>query len=211
MGKEMKRDFDGASATWDNEPRRVQLAGAVVAALCANVPLSKAMVALDYGCGSGLVTMGLRTHVGKITGADNSMGMLEVLGGKVRDQGTDQVDTQLLTLDQEDPLRGNYDLIVSSMTMHHIPDVPQLIATFVKHLSPGGWLALADLEAEDGSFHDDPTGIEHHGFPRGYFTELYRSLGLAEIKVVTAARVEKAGAAGPRIYPVLLWVGKRLP
>lgn len=209
MQQEQKRDFDAAAANWDQEPRRVKLAQDVVAAVRREIPLNDGMTALDYGCGSGLVTLGLHPFVAKITGADSSRGMLEVLDRKVREQGLDNVETKLVDLEQQ-RLEGSYDLITSSMTMHHVKDVPALVASLVPALKSGGWLALADLESEDGRFHDDPAGVLHHGFAREFLVEQFTKNGLADVRVVVAAAIEKpAPGGGKSSYPVLLWLGRR--
>ena len=209
MQKEQKRDFDAVAENWDQEPRRVQLAQDIGAAMRRQLPLDPEMEALDYGCGSGLVTLGLQPFVGRITGADSSRGMLYVLQRKVEQRGIGNVSVQLLDLEQQ-RLDASYDLIVSSMTLHHVRDVPALIGTLAQALKPGGWLALADLESEDGRFHDDSTGVLHHGFSREFLAGAFSSNGLSEVRVVTAATIDKTDANGTsRSYPVLLCLGRR--
>ncbi|MBU5614441.1 class I SAM-dependent DNA methyltransferase [Geomonas azotofigens] len=209
MSAENKRDFDAVADQWDQEPRRLKLAQDVVAAMRKALPLGPDMDALDYGCGSGLVTLGLRPFVRRITGADSSPGMLEVLNKKIHARGLTNVVTLPLDLEQQ-RLEGSFDLIVSSMTLHHVRDVPPLIGALAKALKPGGWLALADLETEDGRFHDDPTGVLHHGFSREFLTGEFTRNGLADVAVITAASIEKQGGDGaPRRYPVLLCVGHK--
>ena len=210
MQKEGKRDFDAAAAGWDEDPRRVRLARDVVAAVRRELPLGTEMTALDYGCGSGLVTLGLQPYLGRITAADSSRGMLSVLNRKLTAGEIANVDTQLIDLERQERLAGSFDLIVSSMTMHHVQDVAALVASLLQLLNPGGWLALADLESEDGSFHEDSTGVLHHGFDREFFNSIFLNNGLAEIRAVTAATVEKPDRGqGPRAYPVLLWLGRK--
>ncbi|MBJ6799688.1 class I SAM-dependent DNA methyltransferase [Geomonas propionica] len=209
MPTQNKRDFNAVADQWDQEPRRLKLAQDVVAAMRQALPLNRDMEALDYGCGSGLVTLGLHPFVGRIAGADSSAGMLEVLNRKIQSQSLANVLTLPLDLELQ-RLEGSFDLIVSSMTLHHVQDIPALIATLSKALKPGGWLALADLESEDGRFHDDPTGVLHHGFSREFLTGEFAKNGLTDVAVVTAASVEKQGADGnPRRYPVLLCVGHK--
>ena len=208
MGNENKRDFDAVAEQWDEEPRRLQLAQDVVSAMRRELPLAASMEALDYGCGSGLVTLGLHPFVGRITGADSSWGMLEVLRRKIEAQHLANVSALPLDLEREQ-LEGSYDLIVSSMMLHHFSDVPALVGSLARALNPGGWLALADLETEDGHFHDDPQGVLHHGFSREFLSEAFSASGLSGVRVVTAAVVEKPRAEGVRRYPVLLWVGRK--
>lgn len=207
-----KRDFDAKAATWDEEPRRVQLAREVTDAMVREVPLSRHMTALDYGCGSGLVTLGLQPRVGRIVGADSSQGMLDVLARKVQVQGIANVSTRLIDLTSQERLEGAFDLIVSSMTLHHVCDVAALVSAFVHALNPGGWLALADLETEDGSFHDDSAGVCHHGFDPDFMHRLLTESGCQDVRVVSAATVRKSATDGnERLYPVFLAVARKSP
>jgi 2-polyprenyl-3-methyl-5-hydroxy-6-metoxy-1,4-benzoquinol methylase len=210
MPREGKRDFDAAAAHWDEEPRRVKLGQEVAGAIRREVPLTPEMAALDYGCGSGLVTLGLQAYVASITGADSSQGMLAVLEEKVRERGVANVDTAFIDLERQGFDRS-YDLIVSSMTMHHVEDVAALIASLVQRLNPGGWLAIADLETEDGSFHEDLTGVLHHGFSRELLRSEFEACGLQQVRVVSAATMEKTDkvCGARRLYPVILAVGTK--
>jgi 2-polyprenyl-3-methyl-5-hydroxy-6-metoxy-1,4-benzoquinol methylase len=135
--------------------------------------------------------------------------MLEVLKRKVRERGITNVAAELTDLEQQ-RLDGSYDLIVSSMTMHHVKDVVSLIGSFAQALNPGGWLALADLESEDGGFHDDPTGVYHHGFDREFFRSECSKNSLTNVRIITATTIEKPDASGGgRLYPVLLCVARK--
>jgi ubiquinone/menaquinone biosynthesis C-methylase UbiE len=208
--KEDKRDFDIVADTWDEEPRRVKLAEEVTAAIRREVSLTRDMEALDYGCGSGLVTLGVRPFVGHITGADSSSGMLDVLEKKVREQGLHNVTPWLIDLEDLEQVTGSYDLIISSMTLHHVHDVKALLSKFVHLLNPMGFLALADLESEDGSFHDNPTGVHHHGFDKDFLRDEFKANGLLDVNIVTVSTVNKLSQGGIRhSYPVILAVGRR--
>jgi hypothetical protein len=52
---------------------------------------------------------------------------------------------------------------VAAMTLHHVPNVVAILADLGKMLAKGGWLAIADLQLEDGSFHAD-LKVPHNGF-----------------------------------------------
>jgi len=74
------------------------------------------------------------------------------------------------------------------MTLHHVPDPAALIVQLSGALLPGGTLAVADLDAEDGSFHGDNTGVLHLGFDRVLLVRnLFQQGGLREVRDVTAA------------------------
>ncbi len=84
--------------------------------------------------------MAIQPHLGQIVAADSSQGMLDVLEQKVQSRGIDAISTRLIDLTVRDCLEGKFDLVFSSMTMHHVCDVAALITTFVRALKPGGWL-----------------------------------------------------------------------
>jgi tRNA (cmo5U34)-methyltransferase len=202
------RRFDQIAATWDADSARVRLANAVSEAIARQIALSPAMDVLDVGCGTGLLTLALQPFVRRVTGADTSPGMLDVLAGKVRDRSLDSVTTLLLRLDDGYALSGAYDLIVSSMALHHVSDLSSLFARFHAHLRPGGQVALADLDREDGTFHTpDVTDVFHLGFDRHELKALLASAGFDDLADTTAFIHHRNG----RDYPVFLISGRVRP
>jgi len=105
MGTE-GRDFDKEAAAWDENPARVRLADDVAAAISRQVPVNTAMDALDFGCGTGLLTLRLASLVRSITGVDSSQGMLDVLAVKVARGNLTNVRTLRLDLDRGMPCPG---------------------------------------------------------------------------------------------------------
>ena len=198
------RDFDTAAATWDEEPRRVKLAEDTAAAIAGMVPLSKTMTAMDYGCGTGLLTLLIQPHVGRIIGADSSKGMLEVLERKVRNLGLGNVGTLLIDTGAEGPAEERVDLLTCHMTLHHVGDIPRLFQRFHEMLLSGGILCLSDLDEEDGSFHSDSTGVFSWGFDREDLRTLLADAGFTDTRDTTASVIQKISDSGERAYPVFL-------
>jgi len=195
-----KRNFDLAALNWDEEPRRVKLATDIAAAIKSNVPLSTEWDGLDIGCGTGLMTLQLAPFLRNITGLDSSCGMLDKLAEKVKVSGIQNVRSVLRDLAAGDMPEGKYHLITSAMTLHHIKEVVPLLSSLRSFLHPGGWIALADLATEDGSFHDDPSGVFHHGFSATELTALLETCGYSSVSVTTASKMQKIDQE----YPVLL-------
>ncbi|MBI2354562.1 MAG: class I SAM-dependent methyltransferase [Deltaproteobacteria bacterium] len=192
-----RRNFDAAAAAWDEEPRRVKLAGEIAAAISAALPLSAALDALDFGCGTGLVTLRLAPYLGSIVGVDSSQGMVDRLNAKIQALGCTNARALRLDLEKDELPEGRFHLIASAMTLHHILEVvPLKLLRGLLH--PGGWIALADLDAEDGSFHDDLTGVFHYGFNRESMEFMLRTAGFKEIVFCEAIRTVK----GKQVYPV---------
>ena len=75
--------FDAKAASWDEDPQKVERACAVARQIRCHVPLSREMKALEFGCGTGLLSFALKDDLGHITLVDNSPGMLDVLERKI--------------------------------------------------------------------------------------------------------------------------------
>lgn len=195
-----RRNFDAAALNWDEKPRRVKLATEVATAIQENIPLSKEWDALDFGCGTGLLTLQLAPALGSMTGVDSSSGMLERLNAKIQEVGFTNVQTELRDLEKGKLPTGRYHLITSSMTLHHIKEIVPLLKSLKTLLHPSGWIALADLAFEGGRFHDEPVGVFHHGFSTEEFAEMLAKAGYSSISITTAATIVK----GDQTFPVLL-------
>ena len=206
---EQKRDFDKDAALWDENPGRSRVADGVAQAINDEGLPEPSMDVLDFGCGTGLLALRLLPHARSVTGADTSPGMLDVFRAKIQAQSLSNASAQLLDPETDD-LEGVYDLIVSSMTLHHIPDVAALFRRFYAALKPGGWIALADLEPEDGQFHADPTGVFHFGFPREALLAMAAEAGFETPRHKTALTIEKPAADGQvRPFPIFLLVAQK--
>lgn len=195
-----RRDFDVAAAAWDEEPRRIKLAGDIANAMRAALPLSKDLDAMDFGCGTGLLTLQLAPYLKSVLGVDNSQGMLGRLGAKLQELNIENVRTMQCDLEKGELPGGFFHVITSAMTLHHVPETVPLLKSLRKLLHLGAWIALADLETEDGNFHEDATGVFHHGFSCKEMNESLSAAGFADIKMSRAASVDK----GTKSYPVFL-------
>jgi SAM-dependent methyltransferase len=194
----MSQYFDEKATDWDADDRRQQLSSAVGSSILAHIALDDWMEVLDFGAGTGLISAHVAPRVHKIVAVDTSEAMLAALAAKPELRG--KVEAICVDITRK-PLGRRFDLIISAMAMHHVPDTAALIQSFADHLKPGGWLALADLDAEDGSFHpDEAAGVFHHGFDRGELHTMLEKSGFAAIHFVTAHTIMKHG----KKYPVFL-------
>ena len=210
MAEDIRRNFEAVASRWDSNPGRVKIAHDVAATIMREVKLSQQMDVLDYGCGTGLLSMQLQAQVKSVTGADNSPAMLEVLTDKINTLKPGNVSTQLVDFERGAHATGQYDLIVSSMVTHHIPDTAALFKEWMRLLKPHGQVAFADLDTEDGAFHGDNTGVFHLGFDRAKLRELLLTAGFAEVRDTTATSVHKeVEGQGPRDFPIFLIVARR--
>jgi 2-polyprenyl-3-methyl-5-hydroxy-6-metoxy-1,4-benzoquinol methylase len=207
-----KRDFDKEAVSWDEQPGRVKLAKDIAQAISQHIPLTHEMDIMDFGCGTGLLSVELQPFVRSITGVDSSQGMLDIFNAKIAKLNLDNVNTLLVDLDKGDTLTGKYDLVASSMTFHHIKEIKPLIAEFYKMTRPGGYLCIADLDLDQGQFHSDNTGVFHFGFDRVALRKFSTEAGFVNVRDVVAAEVVKPDKNGEmRNFSVFLLIGKKRP
>jgi len=198
--------FDEAASGWEDNPQRVALAREVAEAIHQAIPLAGTMRVLEYGCGTGLISRALSRLVLKIMAVDTSPQMLEVLNRKAGEEKIGNIETRVHDLTRQPLPDKDFDLIMCSMTLHHIPDIETLLRRFFAALKPGGYLALADLLTEDGSFHDDNRGVAHHGIDPEALRAMLAKNGGLDIVVQEIYTIEKKQAADARLkrYPVFL-------
>ena len=200
--------FDEAAAQWDSNPVRVELARAVGSGIERAVALESHWRVLDYGAGTGLLTLCLQPKVGSILAMDSSPGMLETLSRKLAGARIGNVRITQWDLENQPFTETGFDLVVSSMTLHHLRNVPLVLGRLAEVLKPGGWIAVADLAVEDGSFHGEADDVFHHGFGRERIAGWLSDAGLAGVKVRNAHTITKPTSTGePRAYGVFLATG----
>ncbi len=192
-------EFDARAAAWDENPERRVLTSALAEALVECLRLRPDMRLLEYGCGTATLSRLLADRVGAIDAADASTGMLEQARRNLRAHGIQNIRLLRLDLTRDEPPAERYDGIFSAMTLHHVEKVEALLRRLADLLLPGGFLAIADLVTEDGSFHGANT-VPHPGFdPESLGASLSR-LGLARTRWRIAHRLSRHG----REYPIFL-------
>lgn len=202
-------DFNDKAQTWDADPTKQERALAIAAAIRQRVPLTPDWSALEYGCGTGLLSFALQADLGRITLADSSLGMLAVLEKKIAAAGLTHWRPLALDLMADPPPAEHYHLIYTLMTLHHVADVDRLLQIFYDLLHPAGWLGIADLDQEDGSFHG--AGFTGHcGFDRAALRAQLLRAGFSSVNFSTSYLMKKATDRGLREYPVFLAVATRL-
>lgn len=200
----MNKDyFAGIAEDYEQNADRVDNVTNIADRIVQRVPLEKSMHVLDFGSGTGLLLERLAPFVGKITAVDISESMNRQLVKK-RDRLACELEIRSIDLAKHD-LTERYDGIVSSMTLHHIQDIDSMFRRFFGLVRKGGFIAIADLDSEDGSFHAEDTGVHHLGFDRRYIASAAERAGFRGVLVESASVIEKPHGS----FPIFLLTGSR--
>ena len=147
----MKHDFNHKAETFDS-PKNIFLANLVCQAVEAQMELLSDKKILDFGGGTGLLALPLAKQARSVTLVDISEKMLEQARLKA-----DQQDIKNIQFLEQDllanPLERQFDLIVVSRVLHHMPDLDVTLAMFHHHLRENGQVLIADFVKTDTNRH----------------------------------------------------------
>lgn len=193
-------NFNESAKDWDTESK-IERGNAIANSIKNNIKLNKNMNILDFGCGTGLLIFPLIEKVGAVHGIDLAPNMLDIL--KEKGKTYKNLTTELTGIFE---ITSTFDLIMSSMVMHHIEDITKLAKKLYDSLNHGGMIAIADLMKEDGSFHDSLDGIYALGFSNDFLEKIFKDAGFKEVKIVeNIFIIEK----NEKKYPLFLLIGKK--
>ncbi len=206
----VRKDFDAEAAAWDEDPGRVKVAADIARAVITRAHLTSDMDVLDFGCGTGLISLALQPFVRSVTGMDSSRGMLDVFQNKIAASHIGNVKGVLLNAEMAGVLTGHYHLVVCSMTLHHIQAVEPLLGQFYQVLNPAGLLCVADLDSDGGRFHSSSEGVFHTGFSREDMQRMLLTAGFRDLHVMQASQIEKpVGGNRKEVFTVFLMTGRK--
>ena len=198
--------FDRKARQWDT-PERISRSEAVAQAIEYYIKLQPDFTVLDLGCGTGQLSFLLHGKVKQLIGIDNSEGMLQVFNEKLAENQYTDITSMHHDLSRPELDLPESNLIISEMTWHHIPKAAEMIHTCYKSLLPGGALAIADLDAEQGDFHSDNSDVAHFGFSGPQMKQYFTDAGFTQVQQQVVFTISKAVDGQTKDYPVLLTLG----
>jgi tRNA (cmo5U34)-methyltransferase len=200
-------EFDAKAQDWDKNQMHIERSEAIALAMLNTIPIDKQMTAIEYGAGTGLLSFKLKDRFSKIVLMDSSQEMVRIAQEKIADEHIKNMSAMWIDLEKEE-FSGTYDMIYNQMVFHHVENTDVILDKFRALLKSGGYLAIADLYAEDGSFHGDGfTG--HKGFDVVKLANLLKSKGFSDISQQECYRIKKTLESGIiKEFPVFLMVGR---
>ena len=192
--------FSRTAERFESSPISLQLA-ALTDKVFPLLTLDKNQQWLDFGAGTGALSVPLAKQAGQVTALDTSAAMLAKLSEKKIENIT--------TLEQDifAGLRETYDGVISSMALHHVADTSRLLHCMHQCLKANGQLALIDLYSEDGSFHGDNVGkgVAHFGFDPQQLMAQAAEAGFNALSYREIFTIEHKNG---RSYPLFLLLGR---
>jgi ubiquinone/menaquinone biosynthesis C-methylase UbiE len=201
-------EFDQKAATWDDDPVRVDRAESIAASLANTIDLSTIKLAMEYGSGTGLLSFALKDKLAQIVLMDESQSMIDVANEKCVAYDVNHFKPLMYDLLKQPTPEYKFDLIFILLTLHHIKDTDLILKKFQQLLNPNGYLAIIDLEKEDGSFHEHNNHF-HNGFERPDLEKHLRHSGLKPIGYEVCYELERDYDDGKRKYPLFLLVSQK--
>jgi len=206
--------FDDKAKDWDKNPNNISRAGIIANEIRGFVKPTTEMTALEFGCGTGLLSKNLRHDFNSIILTDTSAGMLSVLHERINEEHITNFFPYLIDLTKDDFKDGTnkFDVIYTSMTFHHIVESDKMLTKFNTLLKQGGYLCIADLNKEDGKFHQqNEHGFLHHGFEKSELETLMKNNGFNPVFYKIILEIEKTFENGEvKKYPVFLIIAKNV-
>lgn len=147
---------------------RMELAKVIVKEVKTELQNSKSKSLIDYGSGTGLVSLELTDLTDSILLIDSSKQMLDVAKAKITPKGI--TNAKVLYSDfTQDTSELKADIVLMSLVLLHIPDTIKILHALFNILNNGGKLIIIDFDKNDKIHHPKV----HNGFSH---EELKRSL-----------------------------------
>jgi len=166
---------------------------------------------LEIGCGTGLLSLLIAPYAQHVVAVDAAQGMIDVMQQKLNKPDALKNITPVCVLleNPEDTSlppaspsnshgpRKKFDLIISHLVLHHIPELRPVLETMLGCLKTGGSVALTDFEdfgPEARRFHPlkKMAGVERHGIHTKTMTKLMQDVGFVDVDVGPAWTMKKS-------------------
>jgi ubiquinone/menaquinone biosynthesis C-methylase UbiE len=202
--------FDTQAKEWDNDPKKTERAIIFAKEIKDSINPKPTWNALEFGSGTGLLSYQLKDSFNSITLADNSQGMIKVLHEKIETEGIKNFKPLLIDLLEDSLNIGTFQVLYTLMTLHHILDLDRVISLFKSLLKSDGYLCIADLVQEDGSFHfAHPDFKGHNGFDKEELSALLLKNGFKVEHYKICFEIEKEVDDAIKKYPLFLLIAKK--
>ena len=203
-------DFKGRAKKWDSEImiKRSEAVAQELDNILGN--RYKNTSVMEYGCATGLISFNFINKFKKITLMDSEDEMLDVVREKIRYYKTKNIFPINIDLTKEEYNDEKFDIIYTSMTLHHIKDTKDIVNKFYNLLNENGILCVMELDKEDGRFHMNEIDFDgHNGFEHDEMEDAFEKAGFNNIRSETFYQDKKIYKDIVIPYSMFYTIGKK--
>jgi ubiquinone/menaquinone biosynthesis C-methylase UbiE len=201
--------FDNYAKTWDTD-KRIDRARVIANEISDSIGINENYSAMEFGCGTGLVSFNLYEKFKSIALIDSSKGMISILNSKIEECQVTNMIPYHLDITSKSSVDMKFDVIYTSMVLHHIQDTKAIIKRLHELLNKDGYLCIVDLDEEDGSFHKNyPEFDGHNGFNQDDLKNTLINCGFKDIEANTFYYDEKIIESKEVKYSLFLMKGRK--
>jgi ubiquinone/menaquinone biosynthesis C-methylase UbiE len=171
--------FEQMAKRYDTE-ERIELAKVIAKEVRSELQNSKSKSLIDYGSGTGLVSLELSDLVESILLVDSSKEMLEVANAKISHKEITNSKVLYSDFTQETP-ELKADIVLMSLVLLHIPDTNKILQELFNILNPGGKLMIIDFDKNEKIDHPKV----HNGFSHKELKKRLSKAGFKSIETKT--------------------------
>ena len=171
--------FEQIAKRYDTE-ERIELAKIIVTEVRPKLRNTKTKSLIDYGSGTGLISLELSDLVDSILLVDSSKQMLEVAQAKITHKGITNSKVLYSDFTQETP-ELKADIVLMSLVLLHIADTKKILQELFNTLNSGGKLIIIDFDKNDKIHHPKV----HNGFSHEELKTRLSEVGFRSIEIKT--------------------------
>ena len=157
---------------------RMELAKVIVKEVKTELQNSKSKSLIDYGSGTGLVSLELTDLADSILLVDSSKQMLDVAKAKITLKGITNAKVLYSDFTQDTP-ELKADIVLMSLVLIHIPDTNKILHELFNILNNGGKLIIIDFDKNDKIQHPKV----HNGFSHEELKRRLIEVGFKSIEI----------------------------
>lgn len=171
--------FEQMAKRYDTEDR-IELAKVIVKEVKTQLKDSQSKSLLDYGSGTGLVSLELTDLVDSVLLVDSSEQMLDIAKSKIAYNDIQNAKMLYADFTQKVPI-VKADIVLMSLVLLHIPDTKQVLQQLFTLLNDNGKLIIVDFDKNPKISHPKV----HNGFSHSELKELLLDVGFSSTTIHT--------------------------
>jgi ArsR family transcriptional regulator len=143
---------------------------------------------VDFGCGTGVLTVELARWARRVTAIDRSAGALEQASARAHRAGLSNVTFLEADLVELPLAAGKKDLVVISQSLHHVEDPQAVLSEAARILKPGGRVIVLELMPHAETWVRERLGHVHLGLQPDEVQGWLAKAGFKQLQLTPHAR-----------------------